>query len=541
MLKAMAVVLTAGVIIAASPGDIVINEIMYNSPGDDEEWAELFNNTDSDIILDTAWTISDGEGMYRFDGIVIHSSEYLTVEIYSSGAFPFTPDVDASGGDFQLSNGGDQVILMESDVLIDEVDYYDSWGDGRHDGDGPSLERINPLAPSNNPANWNSSVSDGGTPGAENSIYSPSTDLPPYISDLSYSPPLPTSSTVVSVTASIVDDHSVDVATLVYENIVAGPGVTHPISMFDDGAHGDGAAGDNIYGTSIPSQSDGSVVQLFVVAEDNIGQVDTSEALSYSVSDSGGGPEAVVVINEFMYNSPGQDTEYVELYNRSTSPVDMSDWRLKDGSSYYFTFPAGTEIPANGYLVVCKDTAEIATKYGIANIIGNFSFSLNNDDDSLTLWDDVGRVKDRLYYTDSDPWDSGADGDGPSLELIDPNLDNSDPTNWRASTVFYGTPGTANSVLSISAKSLPIGIAVSAFPNPFNGKCTISFYVSHSAHFRLDIINIQGHRVATPLDDHLTAGIHSVLIESGDLPSGLYLYRLESNAGSSEGNLLLIR
>ena len=46
-----------------------------------------------------------------------------------------------------------------------------------------------------------------------------------------------------------------------------------------------------------------------------------------------------IVINEVMYNpvSGNQDEEYVELYNRGASAVNLKGWRLQDGISFTFT------------------------------------------------------------------------------------------------------------------------------------------------------------------------------------------------------------
>lgn len=38
---------------------------------------------------------------------------------------------------------------------------------------------------------------------------------------------------------------------------------------------------------------------------------------------------AQIVINEIMYNTPGSDVEYIELYNAGPSAVDLSGWYLQ--------------------------------------------------------------------------------------------------------------------------------------------------------------------------------------------------------------------
>ena len=43
-----------------------------------------------------------------------------------------------------------------------------------------------------------------------------------------------------------------------------------------------------------------------------------------------------VVISEIMYHPPGTLPEYLEVYNNSATPLDMAEWRLRDGVDYDF-------------------------------------------------------------------------------------------------------------------------------------------------------------------------------------------------------------
>ncbi|HKX62467.1 MAG TPA: lamin tail domain-containing protein, partial [Verrucomicrobiae bacterium] len=88
-----------------------------------------------------------------------------------------------------------------------------------------------------------------------------------------------------------------------------------------------------------------------------------------------------VVINEIMYSPISGDTddEYVELYNRSGSPVNIGRWRFVDGID--FTFPSTTVIPANGYLVVAKNLARLLANYpnlNTNNTVGSYDGTLAN-------------------------------------------------------------------------------------------------------------------------------------------------------------------
>ncbi|MDP8246417.1 MAG: lamin tail domain-containing protein [Candidatus Hinthialibacter antarcticus] len=156
-----------------------------------------------------------------------------------------------------------------------------------------------------------------------------------------------------------------------------------------------------------------------------------------------------VIINEIMYNprSNGNDAEYVELYNRSDSAVDLSGWQFSDGIS--FTFPLGTQIAAKRYIVVCRNELFVRDFYRLdpaMATLGNYAPSgLSNSGETLTLRDINGLLIDRVEYNDAAPWPTPADGNGSSLELMHPQTDNSNATYWAPS--IRPTPGQANSQL----------------------------------------------------------------------------------------------
>lgn len=152
---------------------------------------------------------------------------------------------------------------------------------------------------------------------------------------------------------------------------------------------------------------------------------------------------AGMVIHEINYNSssgfdPG---DWVELYNNSTSALDISLWTFEDSGSTW-TVPAGTVIPSGGYLVLAEDVNQFSSVYGAGiTVVGDLGFGFSGGGELLRLRDDSGVLVDEVDYDDSAPWPTAPDGTGPTLELIDPNLDNSDGANWQASSAVGGSPG----------------------------------------------------------------------------------------------------
>lgn len=158
-----------------------------------------------------------------------------------------------------------------------------------------------------------------------------------------------------------------------------------------------------------------------------------------------------IVINEILYNpiSGNDNDEFVELYNRGATPVDLTGWRFEDGIN--FTFPANTILPAGGYLVVAADRARMLTNYpGLdgARVVGDFSGNLSNGGERLAIArPDYGFttngnvittnifyiVVDEVTYVDGGIWGKWSDGGGSSLELVDVHGDNRLAANWADS------------------------------------------------------------------------------------------------------------
>ncbi len=143
--------------------------------------------------------------------------------------------------------------------------------------------------------------------------------------------------------------------------------------------------------------------------------------------------EDSIVINELMYHPITEDSndEYVELYNRSAETVNLSGWRLSKAIDYIF--PQGTELASGQYLVVARNTSRIESKYGISGVYGPYEAVLANDGESVRLRDQNDNIVDVVRYYDGGDWPDAADGEGSSLELIDPRDDNSVPAAWAAS------------------------------------------------------------------------------------------------------------
>jgi len=173
---------------------------------------------------------------------------------------------------------------------------------------------------------------------------------------------------------------------------------------------------------------------------------DGTGAWLYPASSTAGGANAFafhneIVINEIMYNHASlpngtnlpvpSSEEWLELFNRGATTVDLTGWTLDGGISY--AFAAGQTLAPGAYLVVAKDTNALRVSYPAINMVGNYSKKLSTSSDLVVLKDPMGNPANQVRYFDSGRWPEFAAGGGSSLELRDPNADNSKAEAWAAS------------------------------------------------------------------------------------------------------------
>ena len=141
-----------------------------------------------------------------------------------------------------------------------------------------------------------------------------------------------------------------------------------------------------------------------------------------------------IVINEIMFDPPSVLTnaaQYIELFNRGKSSVDLSGWEFVEGVT--FTFPKGASIPAGGYLVITSDTNALRAAYGNIPALGNFQGRLSHHGELVRLVDRAGNLVNQIDYHAGGNWPELAAGGGSSMELINPWMDNSLASAWRDS------------------------------------------------------------------------------------------------------------
>jgi hypothetical protein len=155
-------------------------------------------------------------------------------------------------------------------------------------------------------------------------------------------------------------------------------------------------------------------------------------------------------ITEIMYAPKAPDTaEWIELQNTGTGPVSLLGLRFPQGAPFDELVLPDVNVAAGARAVVTSNLTAFRARYGngpqvVAEWPGG---ALNNAGEAIVLRDADGNAIHDFAYGVAEPWPTGPRGAGPSLEVVSTYGDYGSPTNWRASAVAGGSPGSDGAVV----------------------------------------------------------------------------------------------
>ncbi len=246
-----------------------------------------------------------------------------------------------------------------------------------------------------------------------------------------------------------------------------------------------------------------------------------------------------VIINEIMYDPLPGEPEWVELHNPGDTGIDLCGWAISDSDTSRKVIFAAEEtiVSGRGWVVVSEDTLMTVYPWDLNAILVPGFPALNNDGDSVVLFDRAGFVIDRVDYDDA--WGGG---DGFSLERIQPRLPSIDAANWSSCVSTQGgTPGRQNSVFASSVAS---EVTLGVLPNPFSPDedgvddvAVISYGLPMTtSHVNLRIYDVRG-RIIRTLMSALPSGSQGSVIWDGRDDAGrmarmgIYIVFIEGLSG----------
>lgn len=239
-----------------------------------------------------------------------------------------------------------------------------------------------------------------------------------------------------------------------------------------------------------------------------------------------------IVINEINYNpsesggSPDAQYEFIELYNAEPVAVDLGGYYFSQGVTY--TFPANTIINPAQYIIIAIDAASYTGQgYDVYQWTGG---DLSNTGETVEFKTIGDLLVDVVTYDEVAPWPIAANNAGPSLELIDEPLDNALAQNWRANGPKNGTPGRANTLLSVAEDVFNSNVKIYG--------SGLNLYVSVSNafadNFSINLIDMAGRTIGTYAN---ISGSQNINL--GQIPAGIYALQCVSNSAVITKKMML--
>ena len=425
--------------------DLLITELMADySPAEElpeAEFIEIYNRSQKVINLQDLY-FCDPSDTVKLSNFILLPGAYLILcaeedvnDFKPFGSVIGLPKLPT------LNNNEDLLSILDSNrQIIHQVDYKKSWyRDVYKQNGGWTLEMINPnMACRADSSNWIASLDwKGGTPGHQNSIWSPSLLQLMKITPQSHLHLL-----------------------LSFNNNINEQNVSSSSFTIDNG---------NL--PVLNAQVDPEDYSVVILKLDTPGMKHSisyhlkpanslTDCLGNAISDTSGmtftfyhqkSPEPLdVVISEIM-SKPSPPVglpiaQYLEIYNRADKAINLENIFLRDNTAN-IRLPKYILPPKSQVILTATENQLLLSGYGPSIPITNFPY-LSQNGETLTLTDNSGTP---LF---SIPFESGwhqpnykGDG-GYALELINPHQICLPPSeNWTSSTsLLGGTPGKPNAV-----------------------------------------------------------------------------------------------
>jgi hypothetical protein len=266
------------------------------------------------------------------------------------------------------------------------------------------------------------------------------------------------------------------------------------------------SAGSAINSISVSGPSDNQII-LFTNLADPAGSV-------VAQSDNGGAGVTEVLTNAF--STPG--TYYI---GTSVAGTGCGSLTLNVSSDVYLPVQmrSSEAIPGDG---------SVTLRWSTASEIENARFEIVRDGNR------VGSVRSL-----------GNSAEGHNYNWTEAGLTNG--TRYEYVLRSVSLDGTVRDLVTLDVTPSMNAAAVTEYalyqnyPNPFNPTTTIIFDLVEAGSVNVSVFNLMGQQVASVVNGPMSVGRHMITFDGSNLPSAIYLCRLEVNGFTTEKKMLLMK
>lgn len=435
---------------------LILSEIMFNAQTGNNEFIELYNRSQTESIdlnnyklkyststADVITTAGFGTTLLPNSYAIVLEGDYDFISGIYNNLIPAGVLIlkisDNSFGSSGMSNTADRPVWLintQNDTL--DVRTYSA-----NNSTAISDEKII-LNKDTTASNWTNSLTVNGTPGFRNSVMLFNFDL--RLKTINITPTIPLQGNDVQIGVVVknsgvlpASDYTIEIYNDInFDSIAVQSELIFSQNLFNL------ASGDSVTtSTSLLSAPAGnySIIAKVVYSQDE--DTTNNKIIKRFTVFPPGNNYNDVVINEIMYAPAAGEPEWIEIYNRSSSPINLKRWTISDLSSTVLITSLDRIIEPFSFLVISRDSS-VFNYYQIPSMVIVMSLpALNNTGDAVVLKDSIGFLIDSLNFIPV--W--GGNTGGKSLERIDVNASSIQQSNWGTSqSIFKATPGRINSI-----------------------------------------------------------------------------------------------
>ena len=109
---------------------------------------------------------------------------------------------------------------------------------------------------------------------------------------------------------------------------------------------------------------------------------------------------------------------------------------------------------------------------------------------------------------------------------------------WGSTSAVITVTGVDEELIGLKPEAFEL---YSNYPNPFNPSTKIRYAIAQTAFTTLRVYSILGREITTLVNQEKTPGVYELNFDGSDIPSGMYIYKLQAGNYSMTKKMLLLK